>query len=668
MKLLMQEYASFSIVAGLSFRARTRALCCQATALLVVAMLFAVTSLRAQSGPASDTNNTTTVASASVVPRLIKFSGQINLQVKDNESGENQATLIAAAFSLYELQEGGSPLWSESQKVQLDEQGRYTVLLGATQAEGLPLDLFTSGKALWLGVQPQLPGAVEQPRVLLVAVPYALKAADADTLGGKPASTYVTTDMQTAASPSSQSNGGVPPSGPGSSGQSSGPGKPLATKGLSPASPGGSGTANYVPIWTNSTTLGNSILFQAGGKVGVGTSTPAARLDVPGNGRDILIGDAGCGTGYGGIGFGALSKCINYSLLGDGTNTFLNRSKGGTLYFREGNATEMVITSSGRVGIGTTNPLANLHVLGSSVLGATITDALQASSGQFLGAVQIGPQNLGFSMLESDALDGSGLDGGAFVGATDSDSYTFAGSGLTAYGGQDVSSVGSNGGEGGAFFGGDSTNADGGNGIFAAAGNLISAGGVPGLAGYFYGDLDVSGAITAGTKDFKIDHPLDPANKYLYHASVESSEMKNIYDGTVITDSHGDAVVQLPEWFEALNRDFRYQLTVIGQFAQAIVASKIANHQFAIKTDKPNVEVSWQVTGVRQDAYAKAHPLEVGVAKSERERGYYLYPELYGAPEEKQIEWAHRPQMMKQMKQRRAKQQPTTRETQGTGS
>ena len=83
-----------------------------------------------------------------------------------------------------------APLWSESQKVQLDEQGRYVVLLGATSPDGLPLDFFTSGKALWLGVQPQLSGAGELPRVLLVAVPYALKASDSDTLGGKPASAY----------------------------------------------------------------------------------------------------------------------------------------------------------------------------------------------------------------------------------------------------------------------------------------------------------------------------------------------------------------------------------------------------------------------------------------------------------------------------------------------
>jgi len=158
------------------------------------------------------------------------------------------------------------------------------------------------------------------------------------------------------------------------------------------------------------------------------------------------------------------------------------------------------------------------------------------------------------------------------------------------------------------------------------------------------------------TKDFKMDHPLDPANKYLFHASVESSEMMNIYTGNITTDSQGEATVQLPEWFEVLNTDFRYQLTVIGQFAQAIVARKIENNQFGIRTSAPNVEVSWQVTGVRQDAYAKAHPLVVEQEKEERLRGFYIHPELYGAPAEKQIEWARHPQMMKKIKEMKAKQ------------
>jgi hypothetical protein len=104
---------------------------------------------------------------------------------------------------------------------------------------------------------------------------------------------------------------------------------------------------------------------------------------------------------------------------------------------------------------------------------------------------------------------------------------------------------------------------------------------------HFLQAVTVDGSITAGTKDFKIDHPLDPANEYLYHASVESSEMMNIYTGKVTTDSQGDSVVTLPAWFEALNGDFRYQLTVVGQFAQAIVGSEIANHSSPSRRTSP---------------------------------------------------------------------------------
>jgi hypothetical protein len=131
--------------------------------------------------------------------------------------------------------------------------------------------------------------------------------------------------------------------------------------------------------------------------------------------------------------------------------------------------------------------------------------------------------------------------------------------------------------------------------------------------------------------------------------------MMNIYNGNATTDASGSAMVTLPEWFETLNRDFRYQLTVMGQFAQAIVASKVANHQFTIKTDKPNVEVSWQVTGIRQDAWANAHRIQVEVAKAPADRGLYLHPELFGAPPEKSIALAHHPTMLKLMKQQAAK-------------
>jgi hypothetical protein len=154
-----------------------------------------------------------------------------------------------------------------------------------------------------------------------------------------------------------------------------------------------------------------------------------------------------------------------------------------------------------------------------------------------------------------------------------------------------------------------------------------------GYAGQFLGDVQITGNLSKGGGSFKIDHPLDPANQYLYHSFVESPDMMNIYNGNVTTDANGEAVIKLPDWFEALNRDFRYQLTPIGQFAQAIVLTEIAGNQFTIKTDKPNVKVSWQVTGIRHDPYADAHRIPVEETKPADERGKYLYPELYGQPE-----------------------------------
>jgi len=189
----------------------------------------------------------------------------------------------------------------------------------------------------------------------------------------------------------------------------------------------------------------------------------------------------------------------------------------------------------------------------------------------------------------------------------------------------------------------------------------VLAGSVSGYAAWFNGNVNVDGNLSKAGGSFKIDHPLDPANKYLYHSFVESPDMKNIYDGRVTTDAQGDSEVDLPEWFETLNRDFRYQLTVIGQFAQAIVSGEIANGRFSIKTDKPNVKVSWQVTGIRQDAWANAHRIPVEEEKPEQERGFYLHPELYSAAEEKGVLWARSPQAMKQWKEARTKAAATDR-------
>ncbi len=262
----------------------------------------------------------------------------------------------------------------------------------------------------------------------------------------------------------------------------------------------------------------------------------------------------------------------------------------------------------------------------------------------------------GTGLIANGAGGGANGQGAGVIGTGAGGGLTAGAQGISGYGGSGgTCDLCGGGGAGGSFDGGpgnclvtgepncdgdgvDATTADGG--VYSTAG---------GYAGNFTGDINVTGTIYGTINDAKIDHPLDPANKYLLHASVESSEMMNLYTGNVTTDSEGRATVKLPEWFEAVNTDFRYQLTVIGQFAQAIVAREIQNHEFVIRTSVPNVKVSWQITGVRHDAYAKANPLVVEQAKEAKLRGYYIHPELYGAPSTKQIEWARNPEMMKQL-------------------
>ena len=148
------------------------------------------------------------------------------------------------------------------------------------------------------------------------------------------------------------------------------------------------------------------------------------------------------------------------------------------------------------------------------------------------------------------------------------------------------------------------------------------------------GDLQVTGNLSKSGGTFKIDHPQDPANKYLVHSFVESPDMMNIYNGNTKTDVSGKSTVELPDYFESLNIEFRYQLTVIGEFAQAIVSQKVDGNTFEIMTDKPNVEVSWQVTGVRNDPWAQKNRV-VDVVDKKADRGTYLNPELYGQPQSK---------------------------------
>jgi hypothetical protein len=258
--------------------------------------------------------------------------------------------------------------------------------------------------------------------------------------------------------------------------------------------------------------------------------------------------------------------------------------------------------------------------------------------GGILGEGSAGPPNGSFT----GGAGVTGLGGGSGPGFG-----SIGGPGVYAVGGMGTADA-SAGGPGGLFVGGTSqgdgspgVEAIGGDGEGAAEGGygLYAAGGVNSqFVALFDGDVQVAGNVSKAGGSFKIDHPLDPENKYLFHSFVESPDMMNIYNGNVVTDGSGTAIVTMPDWFDALNRDFRYQLTVIGQqFAQAIVASEISNRSFTIKTDKPNIKVSWMVTGIRQDAWANAHRIPVEEEKAEKDKGQYLHPELFGHAGERSI-------------------------------
>jgi hypothetical protein len=155
-----------------------------------------------------------------------------------------------------------------------------------------------------------------------------------------------------------------------------------------------------------------------------------------------------------------------------------------------------------------------------------------------------------------------------------------------------------------------------------------------GQAARFDGQVTVTGTLSKGGGSFKIDHPLDPENKYLYHSFVESPDMMNVYNGNVILDEAGKTTVELPEWMETLNRDFRYQLTAIGAPGPMLyVSEKVNDNHFSIAGGQPHSEVSWQITGIRQDSWAEKNRIPVEELKGPQERGLYLHPEARGLSE-----------------------------------
>lgn len=332
-----------------------------------------------------------------------------------------------------------------------------------------------------------------------------------------------------------------------------------------------------------------------GGRVGIGTNNPGGILHTKvSNASYVTVESTQSGASPYGINFTSPDRNW-YFLLSGGTTV------GGSFGLYDGTASKYrwyVEPTNGYLGVNTTTPQYNLDVFSSS----------PAYAGRFVNTGTAGADGLKVEVATTATATGSryGVYSTTWYGQTANyGMYAYGYGGTTAYG------------------------------IYAVA----SGGTSSNFAGYFSGNVNVAGTLSKSAGTFKIDHPLDPENKILYHSFVESPDMMNIYNGNISTDNSGLATVQLPDYFEALNKDFRYQLTVIGDFAQAIVFKEIANNQFTIKTDKPNIKVSWQVTGIRHDPYADKNRVVPVVDKKQEDRGKYLNPLEYGKSEEMGVDY-----------------------------
>ena len=602
-------------------------------------------------------------------PTTINYQGYLT---NDTGSPLNSPPNVNVTFRLYTTPTGGSVIWNETQAVEV-ANGLFNVELGTVSPLSLPDDFNTP---LYLGIEVETDGEMI-PRRELTLTGYSVKAIDADSLEGYSASMLdqsahvtdtsnphnVTAAQVGAATPADIATHAADASAHHSKTTSfaeltdqagdsqlpaivardtevmpivlsnDGSGSTLdadTLDGINSTAFMSSGTDNWVNN-TGDTMSGNLNILA---NIGIGTTTPSYNLDVRGSTSNYLgyfyndnntsgnayglyaRGDAldtGTGTGRGGYFYGRGGSASGtaygtqhyaYAYGASPAYGVYSDADGGTTTGREwafyglGDG-----YFSGKVGIGTSTPTLALEVRGSaeSYLGYFLNTNANGNAG---GITAIGDAHSSVNGLAY---------GGYFI----------------AYGGSD----------GGAFGTVALASANGSNNAYGIYTNA-TGGSTTGheYALYGFGDGYISGILTKGGGGFKIDHPLDPENKYLYHSFVESPDMMNVYNGNVVLDENGEATVTLPDWFETLNRDFRYQLTPIGAPGPNLyIAQKIANNYFRIAGGQAGIEVSWQVTGIRQDAFANANRIPVEEDKQGTEVGTYLHPEAFGLTQDRSL-------------------------------
>ena len=409
----------------------------------------------------------------------------------------------------------------------------------------------------------------------------------------------------------------------------------------------GSGTAGRITRWTSPNALGNSVILQKDGKIGIGTADPASKLSVNGaTSGTATIRAFNNSSGYGIWGVSSKGRGV----VGSGTQAGVY----GVTNDAEGNGVHGVADSGTAAGVRGANSTGT-GVIGTSTGGYGVYGRSDGDG----GVVGITTKANGSGVYgQANGVDGAGVHGlnasgigllgtsttGTGVRGNSADNVAVYGvskapNEFAVVGwnpaSQNAGGVAGYSNDGHGVHGGSETgkgvrgNSDSGTGVYGQSRT--------GFAGEFAGNVKVTGTLSKGAGSFQIDHPLAPDRKYLSHSFVESPDMMNIYNGDVRLDEKGEATVQMPGYFSALNREFRYQLTCIGGFAPVYIAEEIAENRFRIAGGKPGQKVSWQVTGVRHDAYAEAHRIAVETEKTGAEIGQYLHPELFGQPSTRAI-------------------------------
>ncbi len=583
-------------------------------------------------------------------PQLLNYQGKLS-------TGGNPATgSLTMIFSIYATATGTTALWSETQNVTVTN-GIFNVLLGSVTP--IPNSVFIGAgtNERYLGIKVAPDPAEMTPRFRLASVPFAIRASEADGVADNAVtSAKIADDAIASIDIADGAVGGVDIADNAVNGSKIQDG----TIGASDIAAGAVVSAKIAAgqVVKGINTLKDDVTISAGSNITIMPSGNTLTISATSIG-DITAVNAGPGLAGGGpsgdVMLNIATSGVTSAMIqdftvanGDLANNAVTDDKIASgqvvksinalrdnVTLAPGNNVAITSTGNNTLTISATGGGGNLtfpfsHTFPITTNNQSVWEITNSGiTGNAGGFLVTNTNNDGAALLAStNSFQGYG----GFFGVTNPGNYFSA---LHAETNSDIGYAAD-------FF---SNNANS-NSVALHSATSNNAG----YAAVFEGRVDVRGTLSKSAGSFKIDHPLDPANKYLSHSFVESPDMMNIYNGNVTLDADGEGIIELPAWFEALNKDFRYQLTCIGGFAPVYVAQEIQGNRFKIAGGKSGLKVSWQVTGIRKDAYANAHRIPVEEEKAAIERGYYLHPELYGQPQEKSVTWARNPEGIRRLR------------------